>query len=191
MKWLSIGASIVMTGAVLFCGCRLFAHFRDRKTDNSETVECDGGVVTHFDTDAPKTIESTEITVFKCEFSLIDAGEPDELGNAVYTLEAYVKDGVVAGSIESYDRYSSRMNATFETDITFMEKLQEIAVKYSLAELNGQHYKVSGLPEMYGSKLSVEYASGESIYAYNNQSRFLSYECMKELVDLFAGQDKQ
>jgi len=39
---------------------------------------------------------------------------------------------------------------------------------------------------MYGAKLDIQYASGESIYAYDNQDCFIPLEAMQELVELFS-----
>lgn len=39
---------------------------------------------------------------------------------------------------------------------------------------------------MYGAKLDIKYASGESIYAHDNQDCFISLDAMNELVELFS-----
>ena len=56
---------------------------------------------------------------------------------------------------------------------------------YEFAQHNGYSHKISGLPDMYGATLDIKYASGESIYAYDNQDCFIPFEAMKELVELF------
>lgn len=66
-----------------------------------------------------------------------------------------------------------------------MTSLQELVSKYNFAQYNGYISKVSGLPDMYGAKLDINYASGESIYAYNNQDCFIPFEAIEELIELF------
>lgn len=66
-----------------------------------------------------------------------------------------------------------------------MNTLQKVVAEYDLAQYNGYSYRVSGLPEGYGACLEVEYASGEHIYASDNQSCFLSIDAMEALEALF------
>ena len=66
-----------------------------------------------------------------------------------------------------------------------MTNLQEIVSKYNFAQYNGYISKVSGLPDMYGAKIDIKYASGESIYAYDNQDWFIPFEAIEELVRIF------
>ena len=44
---------------------------------------------------------------------------------------------------------------------------------------------MAGLPDEYGARLDVRYASRESIYANDNQDNFLPLEAMNELLNLF------
>ena len=39
---------------------------------------------------------------------------------------------------------------------------------------------------MYGEQIDIKYASGESIYAHDNQDGFLQTEAMVELIELFS-----
>ena len=57
--------------------------------------------------------------------------------------------------------------------------------KYDLAKHNGDTHHVSGIPDMYGDYIDIKYASGESIYASDNQSGFLKAEAAMELLNLF------
>ena len=66
-----------------------------------------------------------------------------------------------------------------------MTNLQEIVSKYNFAQYNGYISKVSGLPDMYGAKIDIKYASGESIYAHDNQDWFIPFEAIEELVRIF------
>jgi len=150
--------------------------------------EADGGIQKYNSgEDSPKVIESTEITGFKCVFSLIAAAldEESELAGRVYELNAVIENDVAKCKIEWYSRSDSGEDREFTADASFMTKLQGIVSKYNFAQHNGYSSTVSGLPAMYGAKLDINYASGESIYAYDNQNQFLPFEAIVELVDLF------
>ena len=154
-----------------------------RNTDN-----IDGGVKTYNSGEnSPKVIASTEIVSFKCEFSLIAvvSEEENELGGRIYTLDAKAENGTVKCKIDWYGRESSGAPKEFTADALFMMRLWKIVSKYDFAQHNGYVSKVSGLPHMYGAKLDILYASGESIYAYDNQDCFIPLEAMRELVELF------
>jgi len=71
----------------------------------------------------------------------------------------------------------------------YLEKrLDELVEKYDFVRHNGLSVRVSGLPNLYGVRLQVEYASGEFIHAYHNQSRFLTIEEMVAMEALFYEQ---
>ncbi len=176
---LRIIASIILLAAMGLSGYGL----SDRKTD-----DIDGGVKTYNSgKDSPKVIESTEIVSFECEFSLLAAvlEEESELSGRIYTLSAQLNDGTVKCKIDWYGRESSSAPREFTADASFMTSLQEIVSKYDFAQHNGYISKVSGLPHMYGAKLDIKYASGESIYAYDNQDCFISIDAINELVKIF------
>ena len=171
--------SIIMLLAMGFSGCKVPVH---------ETDDIDGGVKTYNSGEnSPKVIESTEILSFKCEFSLIAAvlEEESELSGRIYTLDAEQDNGTVKCKIDWYGRENNSVPREFTADISFMKKLQAIVKKYDFAQHNGYESVVSGLPHMYGAKLDIKYASGESIYAYDNQDCFISLDAIKELVELF------
>ena len=150
-----------------------------------EPVEEDGGVKNQTVSEAPKTIESTEITKFDCTFSTL-AMEETELDNCTYTLQAELQSGTVTGGYSRHDRDGESENYTFTADASFMELLQGVVADHALAAHNGWFSEVSGLPDMYGADLTVVYASGEKITAYDNQDNFLSPAAMKDLVKLFS-----
>lgn len=187
MKSRIIGIGIACTAIIITC-ITILKHIAAKTHHDTvpEDIE-DGGVVSNQSGNkAPKVIESNKIVEFNCDFSLISDMEPGELQNNTYRLSAVIKDNVVTGSIKWHDHYGTGNSYSFETDSTFMTKLQKIISKHNLAKHNGYCHVVSGLPDMYGSSLNVEYASGESIYAHDNQDCFLNYEAMNELVSLFT-----
>lgn len=173
--------SLILLMSMGFCGCGL--HWRN-------TDDIDGGVVTrNSGEDSPKVIESTEIISFDCEFSYISAvfDEENELTGKVYKLSAVMGDNIVRAKIDWRGRDGSGDKSEFETDSSFMAKLQDVVSKYDLAKHNGYTHHVSGLPDMYGEQIDIKYASGESIYAHDNQDGFLPMDAMVELIELFSG----
>ena len=171
--------SIILLMTIGFSGCGLPAR---------ETDDIDGGVKTYNSgEDSPKVIESTEIISFKCEFSLIAVvlEEESELDGRNYKLSAVLEDGAVKSKIKWRDRAGAGEEHDFTADASFMTNLQEIVSKYNFAQYNGYISKVSGLPDMYGAKIDIKYASGESKYAYDNQDCFISIDEIKELVKIF------
>jgi len=178
MKWLFYGAGIVLAAALLMTGCKI------KKLSDSNTDDMDGGVVTRRDdADAPKFIESTEITDFNCTVSLLSEADPGELGHCVYKMKATVSGETVQCLLDWHGESSGKIE--FETDKSFMEKLCGIITEHDLAKHNGFYHSVSGLPDVYGDIISVTYASGESIYAKDNQDGFLGKEAQYDLVMLF------
>ena len=160
-----------------------FAGCRPHSTD-----DIDGGVVTrNSGEDSPKVIESTEIISFVCELSFIATvfDEENELEGKVYKMSAVLEDNTVKVKIDWRDRSGDGNTSEFEANISFMTKLQAIVSKYDLAQHNGYTHRVSGLPDMYGEYIDIKYASGESIYAHDNQSGFLSTDALVELIELF------
>ena len=107
------------------------------------------------------------------------------MNRSVYKLSAVMGDNIVRAKIDWRGRDGSGDKSEFETDSSFMAKLQEIVKKYDLAKHNGYTHHVSGLPDMYGAKVDIKYASGESIYAYDNQDCFIPFEAIEELIELF------
>ena len=171
--------SIILLMAMGLSGC----GFHRRNTDN-----IDGGVVTRNQgEDSPKVIESTDIISFNCELSFIATvfEEENELEGKVYKMSAALEDGTVKAKMDWHDRSGNGDKAEFEADVSFMSKLQEIVSKYDLAKHNGYSHRVSGLPDMYGECIDIKYTSGESIHASDNQSGFLPFEAIKEIVQLF------
>jgi len=178
MKWVFCGAGIVLLAAILLLGYK--------KTNEKSSDDIDGGVVTYTSgNDAPKVIESSDITEFHCEFSLFAFTEPSEIDSGVYTMDVIRENETVHCTFKWRGRGSSSGKATFETDTAFLKALQEIVSKHDLAVHNGFVHTVSGLPDMFGAFLDIKYASGETIYAHDNQDCFLSMEAMCDLTALF------
>jgi len=181
MKWLFIGISAVLAAAGIATILML------RRGDVRDNDEIDGGVVKRYWDDVPKVIDSTEIQTFRCELSFFAVFDAEELGNRVYRLEAGYSDGEVFVKYDWRSRQGESGKAEYKADADFMVRLQEIVTGYDFASHNGYYHSVSGLPDMYGEIIDITYESGESIYAYDNQSGFLPLEAGKALVTLFCG----
>ena len=186
MRWLYIGIGVALTAAVMAACVAVIC--RRHPEENTDCI--DGGVVKRHDDDMPKVIESTEIVSFHCEISLFAACETDGLGHRVYKLDAVRETDGVLVKYDWYDRQGGSDKAEYTTDADFMVRLQKIVSEYDFAQHNGYYHTVSGLPAMYGEKLDIVYASDESIYACDNQSRFLSLEAERALVELFGAATK-
>jgi len=166
----------------------LIKMFRRCASSTFNTDNIDGGVKTYCSgEDSPKVIKSTEIISFKCEVSLYSVvlEKESKLVGRNYKLSAALENGNVRCTVEWHDRAGSKEKYDFTTDASFMINVQEIAAKYNFARFNGYISKVSGLPDMYGAKLDITYASNETIYAYNNQDMFIPFEAVEDLVEIF------
>lgn len=177
MDFITIG--IVFCTVLLVCIPLLVSGCAKPSRD---TDDIDGGVQHSVDTNAPKTIASTQIISFHCEFSATDLMlDSSPVAGRYHTLHAEQSNGnyEARGGGTVYDERK------FIPDKAFFDTLQQIVAKYNFAQYNGQFYTVSGLPPDHGAKLDIQYDSGESIRCSNNQSCFIPLEAMEELVSLF------
>jgi hypothetical protein len=186
MKWMNFGIGAVLTVAAAAGAILVFLQHGQKQ----DTDHIDGGVVKRYWADAPKVIVSSEITEFHSVISLISAYHADEVGHRVYRLDAVIENNSVLVRYDWYDRQGDSDKAEYKTDADFMARLQEIVSAYDFAQYNGYYHSVSGLPDMYGETLDVVYASGERLHVYDNQSGFLPYEAIIELVMLFGAATK-
>lgn len=172
MKWYILLATVV--SIIFLAGCSGLFH--------TETEEIDGGTRHYVDEEAPKTIQSTKIVSFSCEFTTTDLPMNESpIAGRYYTLYA-AEDG---GSYEARGGGEVFGQREFTPDTEFFDALQQIVVQYDLAQFNGQFYTVAGLPPDHGAKLEIHYESGERIRASDNQSCFVPLKAMEELVELF------
>ena len=154
-----------------------------------DMIEDDGGIVKKVNVNAPKIINSTQIMIFECKFSTLAFLDLDaDIGNRVYILEARLENEFVNGRYRHRSRFENNVDVIFKAEPSFMECLQRIIEEHNLAKNNGVCVEVKGLPDMYGAKLRVDYASGERIYTSNNQDNFLSVSAIKSMLRLFRTQ---
>ena len=157
--------------------------------EKMDMIDEDGKFIKTVNVNAPKIIKPTQIVIFECEFStpaLLDLDA--DIGNCIYILEARLENEFVNGSFHHHSRDGKNVDDKFKAEQSFMERLQRIIEEHSLAKYNGLCVEVKGLPDMYGAKLRVDYASGERIYTSNNQDNFLSVNAMKAMLRLFLKQ---
>jgi len=172
IKWVLLLTALAGIGLLAF-GCR-------RKP--ADTDDIDGGVQHYEDAGAPKVIHSTKIVSFSCQFSAYALSmDSSPVAGQYHTLYA----GPDGGRYEARAGGEVREQFTFTPDGAFFDALQQLVADHAFAAYNGTTYTVSGLPPDYGAKLNIQYASGESIYASNNQSCFLPLEATEALVALF------
>lgn len=147
-----------------------------------ERDQIDGGVRRLEDTNAPKVINSEDITSFFCRLSTMDiCMEDSPVAGEVYTFKADAE----GAWCKRRNRPDESDGKCFLPDKSFFVSLRQIVSEYDLARYNGIHYSVSGLPPDYGADLKIEYASGEYISATNNQNSFLPLGAAEKLVTLF------
>ena len=191
MKKLTIIVALLLALSML-TGCSLLENlhlpfdipFLQTQPQAPEEPIC-GGVTDNTDPDAPKQIDSTELTRFYCYFSTTTFVEPGALGRRTFTMSAELQNGAVQGSL--HVEGEGGMEREFTADASFMDELQDVAYDgYDMAQYNGRYHSVAGLPEDFGATLEADYASGEKIRAYDNQDNYLSIGFMEALFDLFT-----
>ena len=156
-----------------------------KRVSSDETVCEDGGVIDRSTEDVPKKIASEKIVSFRCVYSRLADVDCDASACCVYDFRAELLDGIVRCSVQWYDRQGSGDDFAFERDPSFLTLLQQVVADYEFCTYNGLYHAVSGLPDMYGADLSVVYASGETIDAYDNETCFLPSDAAEALSDLF------
>lgn len=132
--------------------------------------------------DAPKTIQSKEILRFECEFSF---NERQEEGYFYFIAGIEAGDRTALCRMAGYDGFTETLALEFETPLDALKDLQMLADQHQLARYNGIDRHTSGLPDRYGSRLLIDYASGERVYAYDNSSRFIDHRAQKAIHDRF------
>jgi len=156
---------------------------RIRKPRQSDAV-C-GGVRSYTDSDAPKMIASTHITAFSCRTSTACLPmHSTPLAGCSFQLQVTKS----LGSFRQSNRSTVLREFTFRPDESFMDELQRIVAEYNFVRHNGIHYSVSGLSDFFGTELRIDYASGESVNASNNQHSLIPIDALETLTELFLSQ---
>ena len=173
------GTVLVMLGLLSFLtGCK----------DDDREVE--GGSYTNVDKKAPTEIVSEEITSFSCKvytnaFSELDEGL--DWGKYEFKVSRDEETGKYTGTYSFTDSHADliRPEFTFEPDGEFIKKVDQIIKDSNIVKINGTHHKTNGIPDEFGSDISVKYSSGEYISCSDNQSSQIGCSIIKEFNDLF------
>ncbi|MBQ9543673.1 MAG: hypothetical protein IJV00_00945 [Clostridia bacterium] len=148
--------------------------------------EC-GGTDATLDTKAPKTINSTEMTLFDVTSALpFKVGDDrDERLGFVSAFAAPVKGGsfLYLETGEFFQRRAPKEKrfAVVEEDV--FGELVGIVNGFDLAKSNGFHSVTHGLPENFGGEIDIRYASGERIGVSDNQSPVISAAAGKKIAE--------
>ena len=157
------------------------AFFNDRSEPD---IPACGGSTTTFDDKAPKVIVSREIVWLSCDCSFRTVAEPVPPYEYIAAFAAKVDNGVLAGYIaRDFHRSAETLHGLGVVSDAVLADLAAIVEKYDFARSNGRCHSTSGLPENFGGSLSVDYASGESIYFSDNQSPIIRGDAGAALVD--------
>lgn len=148
----------------------------------------DGGIRDQSDSSAPKVIQSGEITDFSWTLSAAALGEQTPLGDQSYRLRAKRNGEQVLGSYEARNDAGEQQSWEFTASGDFLARLNALIKRHHLARFNGTAVTVEGLPEGYGTKLRVLYASGETICAQDNQEGILDLDAAIAIEAIFRSQ---
>ena len=145
----------------------------------------DGGHFSNTDVNAPKKIESTQLTEIECDYFVEDR-ENEVFGR--YCLSVKKEEDLVKGQFEFREMDSPLVSVRFpfETDTGFMDRLEEVLRRYDAAQYNGIYEEEIGIDPEYSFSFRAAYASGETISCYDNSGPCFSLELMRELADLFC-----
>ena len=174
---------LILVPIVLLGSC-IFSPEKDRDKDKGNHVttgstreEMPGGLKDLSNPDAPKKIESKDITFFETDF--VYADKPQEYGR--YDFAAEKKDD---GTVEvSWIDYKEESKAVVGPE--FLISLQEIIDKHNLASNNGTYRVTSALPFPYEPcSFHCDYESGEKINFCKDGNP--DSEWMGDIVDLFT-----
>jgi len=136
-----------------------------------------GGTVGHTDPDAPKVIESGELTAFSVSFFLAERWTGD--GEHRFAFEVKPEENGVLTA------YENRSGIRCPADSALLQALQEVIARNNLAAMNGISETTAGLPPEYRPRrLKADYASGETLrYTADNDP----YEAWAvQVCDVFA-----
>lgn len=160
-KLAAAGMALLMTG----CG----------KTADPEII-C-GGTTKNNDPDAPKVIESTEITEFSVAVFLAERCREEE----DHRFDFQVKPDE-NGVLTAYEIYSGIQHPA---DEALLNALQEVIAQNNLAAMNGIYEVTAGLPPEYKARnLEVEYASGETLHYTADNDPYETWAV--QVCDVFA-----
>jgi len=187
MKYLFIALAAVLAFSVIYLlvFTDVIVKHRDETQKNNPDEVLDG-YLRDSSKDSPKNVNSSQIDDFSLVFSTLSWADEQYFKEGIYCFEIKAENGSFRGKYEFNPYYGNREIYLFDTDQAFMQKLDKVVKKYDLADFNGKNIFVSGLPDMYGEEIRIVYASGESIYASDNQDGFINRQVLLEFERLFS-----
>lgn len=155
--------ALALLAALALCGCGRAGKPASEPIPEPESEPIDGGVTNKTDRNAPKTIESKDISDFYATFCLY--GEWSK-GNKTcfYTFEVKPDESGVLTASES------TVGISAPADDELLQNLQQIIDEQELVKENGTYEVTAGLPpEFWPCTLTVNYKSGENLtFTYDN-----------------------
>ena len=149
-----------------------------------------GGTDSYRDQKAPKEIVSKDMTLFEAGTSLFTLVLPPDKDSSsrLWYISAYAayadKGSFVYLSKSTECRGPAKSSwALVKRDV--LPDLVRLVDEAGLARSNGCHSTTHGLPEDFGGRVFIKYASGESISFSNNQSPIIAYDTCVRMADLF------
>ncbi len=153
-----------------------------------------GGTDATLDTKAPHEIDSNEIVYFSAT-SALGHFMDDNVRDHLYRFSAFAAKSD-AGTFLYLCAENGRNREPASSIVTVKENvlpaLAALVKECDLAEGNGYHSTTHGLPENFGGKVDILFASGERISFSDNQTPVVSYEnalkIVKFMKDAMAGE---
>ena len=155
-----------------------------------------GGTDATLDTKAPKEIGSEEMILFDVTSALNGRPDPsgprnggDEPLGYVSAFAAPAGRGtfVFLSTGRGFCRREEKNCAWAFVKEDVFPSLVLLVREENLAKDNGFHSETHGLPENFGGRVCISYASGEKISFSDNQSPVLSLETGRKIAELFKG----
>jgi hypothetical protein len=160
---MKIGKFIIKTAILMLTFTAVFAF---AGCDEEEPV-C-GGTTDKTDHDAPKVIESKDITSFYARFCLVGEWTPGR-ENLTYTFEIKDVDGVLTAA-------EHETGVRSPADKELLDTLQGIIDDEKLVAKNGVYRVTAGLPPEYQKcNVTVNYASGERLTFTENNDPYAEW----------------
>ncbi len=136
-----------------------------------------GGTTNKTDPDAPKVIQSKDITEFQASFFLANRWSGEEENDFQFQIQE--ENGVLTASEKIRDIRA-------RADEQLLKDLQAVIDKYDLASMNGVYEVTAGLaPECQEREFNAVYASGETLKFTINNEPYARWA--EDIYDVFAG----
>ncbi|MGI6782999.1 MAG: hypothetical protein ACOX5A_02125 [Aminivibrio sp.] len=168
---------LVSAAALCILALTVYGRFERVAEGMKKHEEAPGSLRDWSNPDAPKAIESKVLVTFE-----YDGGT---VGYEMCNFRLALEDGAVRcrGWGEGTD---GAFQLDFAAPTSSLEALQAVIEEHNLVRHNGIDVFVNGLPPGMGEMLRAEYASGEKIYAANNQFSFLGADEALVIFSFFA-----